>query len=86
NKISKNEEETEKIRLLKNNNCIFDTNYLEKVKSLENKAINEIIKNTEDKLKTILLELEKNLIEKQNILLEEKDKLTKELKPYNDKI
>lgn len=86
NKDSKNKEKLENIRLLQNNNCIFEINYLEILKSLENEEINEIIKNTEDKLKIILLELEKKLTEKQNILIEEKDKLTKELIPYSDKI
>ena len=86
NKDFKNKEKLENIRLLQNNNCIFEINYLEILKSLESDEINEIIKNTEDKLKIILLELEKNLTEKQNILIEEKDKLTKELIPYNDKI
>ena len=86
NKDSKNKEKLENIRLLQNNNCIFEINYLEILKSLENEEINEIIKNTEDKLKIILLELEKKLTEKQNILIEEKDKLTKELTPYSDKI
>lgn len=86
NKDSKNKEKLENIRLLQNNNCIFEINYLEILKSLENEEINEIIKNTEDKLKIILLELEKILTEKQNILIEEKDKLTKELIPYSDKI
>lgn len=86
NENSKNKEKLENIRLLQNSNCIFEINYLEILKSLESKEINEIIKNTEDKLKVILSELEKKLTEKQNILIEEKGKLTKELIPYNDKI
>ena len=60
NENSKNKEKLENIRLLKNSNCIFEINYLEILKSLESEEISEIIKNTEDKLKVILSELEKN--------------------------